>query len=528
MPVLIQTPVISYTANGSVTSFAYPFQVLNAADLKVYVNAVEVTGGFTKDGIDNASGGNVIFTVAPVAGSIVRLIRVTSITRITDYVEGGAIPAATLDTDFDRAVMMIQELDSSAIKENTSGVIDLSGRRISNVGVPVNANDVVTKTYHDSAFIPQINGLVTAATTQANNSSTFAANSSNSATASAGSASASATSATNSANSAMASAGSAMASASSATDAAISAINAASYSSGVLTGNNVFTGTNKFSQGVGIGTVAVNPLDVRKDQANVTTISVTNGLGTGQAAANVSISSDTATLFLEAWGSGSSRAGTVWIDTVTNTPLVIATNDVERLRIGTSGEFNFSGAGNGTAGQVLTSGGNGAPPTWAAAFVSGTRLPFAQAAAPTGWTQDVSDNADNRMLRVVKTAGNGIGGTSTHSPILMNVVPAHTHAFTSGNMSADHSHTGTSGTESADHSHSSFTFGSANYAGASAYTGGLSVAAAQSGGRSAAHTHTTTTGGVSVNHTHSGSTDNGSSQVNWAPRYIDLIICSKN
>ena len=30
-------------------------------------------------------------------------------------------------------------------------------------------------------------------------------------------------------------------------------------------------------------------------------------------------------------------------------------------------------------------------------FAAGTRMPFAQAAAPTGWTQDVSDSANNRM-----------------------------------------------------------------------------------------------------------------------------------
>src|SRR6185369_3842003 len=109
MPVLIQSPVINYTANGSVTSFAYPFQVLNASDLKVYVDGIYTVSGFTVSGIGVASGGNVTFTIAPANGSTVRLIRTTSITRITDYVEGGAIPADTLDTDFDRAVMMIQE-----------------------------------------------------------------------------------------------------------------------------------------------------------------------------------------------------------------------------------------------------------------------------------------------------------------------------------------------------------------------------------------------------------------------------------
>jgi hypothetical protein len=44
----------------------------------------------------------------------------------------------------------------------------------------------------------------------------------------------------------------------------------------------------------------------------------------------------------------------------------------ERLRIGTTGEIGLSGANYGTSGQVLTSGGSGAAPTWADAAGGGT------------------------------------------------------------------------------------------------------------------------------------------------------------
>ncbi len=67
---------------------------------------------------------------------------------------------------------------------------------------------------------------------------------------------------------------------------------------------------------------------------------------------------------------------------------------------------------------------------------AGTRMPFAQAAAPTGWTQITEDATDNRMLRVVSSDGGGHGGV--HSPVINNVVAAHTHSFTTGNISADH------------------------------------------------------------------------------------------
>jgi hypothetical protein len=171
--------------------------------------------------------------------------------------------------------------------------------------------------------------------------------------------------------------------------------------------------------------------------------------------------------------------------------------------------------------------GNGAGLTGIQPFASGTKLVFAQAAAPTGWTQIVDTSADNRMLRIVTTAGGGYAGT--HSPILNNVVPAHTHSFTSGNESAEHTHSGTTGGISANHTH---VFGSAGGYTDQGYDGlnqvRISLNAGVTGANSVGHTHSFTTGAVSANHTHSGTTDNGSSQTNWAPKYIDLILCSKN
>lgn len=149
---------------------------------------------------------------------------------------------------------------------------------------------------------------------------------------------------------------------------------------------------------------------------------------------------------------------------------------------------------------------------------AGTRLLFAQAAAPSGWTQAVTDTEDNRMLRVVKTAGGGKGGT--HSPILNNVVPSHTHSFTTGAESATHTH----GVSDPGHSH--YTLG--QYGG-----GGSGVPGGGNGTGSYAYYTSSSGTGISLgsqsaNHTHSGATDNGSSQTNWQPRYLDLILCTKD
>ncbi len=53
------------------------------------------------------------------------------------------------------------------------------------------------------------------------------------------------------------------------------------------------------------------------------------------------------------------------INAVTSVPIRLLTADTERFRIGTAGQLGIGGATYGTSGQVLTSGGSGAAPTWA-------------------------------------------------------------------------------------------------------------------------------------------------------------------
>ena len=170
-------------------------------------------------------------------------------------------------------------------------------------------------------------------------------------------------------------------------------------------------------------------------------------------------------------------------------------------------------------------------------FSAGTKMPFAQAAAPTGWTQVVDDTADNRMLRVVKTAGAGTAGT--HSPILNDKVASHTHGFTTGYENANHYHAGPShshGVTDPTHSHTisvpmgggsttadptyamGATLGPYAYQYANAAATGISIDAAGTGN----------TGIENTVHAHLGTTDPNTGPVNWSPRYIDMIICSKD
>jgi hypothetical protein len=250
----------------------------------------------------------------------------------------------------------------------------------------------------------------------------------------------------------------------------------------------------------------------------------------------------------------------------------------------------FSGPGTGLTGTAtsLNIGGNAATATTATnvtnPFPSGTRLVFAQAAAPTGWTQDTSDTANNRMIRVVASSGGGLGGA--YDPTIMNVVPAHSHTYSGGtstentghvhnfstttgymNSNNTHSHNGTTGYMDSNnvhnhgvsdpgHNHNLAMYtGGSGYAGISAPDGGpvnLSpyfVQGATTGisinNTDINHTHYFNTSTVDINHTHylsgttadisnnhnhtySGTTNNGSSATDWTPRYNNVIICQKN
>lgn len=74
-------------------------------------------------------------------------------------------------------------------------------------------------------------------------------------------------------------------------------------------------------------------------------------------------------------------------------------------------------AGLGTAGQVLTSNGTGALPTFQtlAGFAAGTKLSFYQAAAPTGWTKDTTAALNDAILRIVTGSGGVTGGSTAFS-----------------------------------------------------------------------------------------------------------------
>lgn len=110
MTVPLQTPVIEYNANGSTSTFAYPFMITQESDLVIKLDGVEQISGYIISGVGNEAGGDVTFTPGPAATVVVQLSRDIPIERTAfDYQFNGDLRAVTVNADFDRIWMAMQQ-----------------------------------------------------------------------------------------------------------------------------------------------------------------------------------------------------------------------------------------------------------------------------------------------------------------------------------------------------------------------------------------------------------------------------------
>ncbi len=171
MTISSQLKRLSYSGNGSTTSFAYSFRILDQASLKVVVQSAAgvdsvktITTDYTVSGVGSSVGGAVDFVTAPLLGETVSIILDPELTQLTDYSTGGAFPAQSHEDALDKQLNINKRSRDIADRSITlpdgdvdgSGAYDAKNNRIKNLTTGILGTDLVTKDYVDA----QASGLV--------------------------------------------------------------------------------------------------------------------------------------------------------------------------------------------------------------------------------------------------------------------------------------------------------------------------------------------------------------------------------
>lgn len=202
MSVTTETNKQPYTGDGiKTTPFDFSFKIFAVGDLEVYVAGVlqTLTTHYTVSLVDDGNGGftgTVTFVTAPANGAAILLRRNIDTTQPTVLPRVGQLPAKNVEKAIDRAVMLIQEAE-----EEIDRAVKLSPTTTSSADLtlpePVAGKAILWNSSADGLenSTDDFNDIVTDATTQATNAATSAGAAATSAT----SASTSATNASNSA-----------------------------------------------------------------------------------------------------------------------------------------------------------------------------------------------------------------------------------------------------------------------------------------------------------------------------------------
>lgn len=152
--------IANYQGNGSTTDFNVPFDYLAKKFVKVTVDSREKLGGdygdTTKDYffVDKTT---IRFNTAPASGTEIIIRRYTSATdRIVSFKDASVLKAKDLDVSTIQTIHIAEEgrdIINDALIVDKEGNWDAKGKRIVNVGDPIDDNDAITlKFYKEDAI----------------------------------------------------------------------------------------------------------------------------------------------------------------------------------------------------------------------------------------------------------------------------------------------------------------------------------------------------------------------------------------
>lgn len=109
-------PRVQYLADGLQRDFHYPFAIFSNENLEVYIGKELIRDGYLVAGAGDSSGGLVVFTEPPAAGSVITLRRQLVIQRTADFQESGPFRAKVINDDLDYLTAAIQQIETETAR----------------------------------------------------------------------------------------------------------------------------------------------------------------------------------------------------------------------------------------------------------------------------------------------------------------------------------------------------------------------------------------------------------------------------
>ena len=121
MTVSSQTNKVIYVGNGVAKEFAIPFSFLEKEHLKVRQKKNNIQTERTDWTVKS---GNLVFTDAPESGAEIAIVREVPMTQETDYRDNEILHAETLERNFDKLTMQVQQLAEKSARAVTVDIFD--------------------------------------------------------------------------------------------------------------------------------------------------------------------------------------------------------------------------------------------------------------------------------------------------------------------------------------------------------------------------------------------------------------------
>ena len=121
MTVSSQTNKVIYIGNGVAKEFAIPFSFLEQEHLKVRQKKNDIQTERTDWTVKS---GNLVFADAPESGAEIAIVREVPLTQETDYRDNEILHAETLERNFDKLTMQVQQLAEKSARAVTVDIFD--------------------------------------------------------------------------------------------------------------------------------------------------------------------------------------------------------------------------------------------------------------------------------------------------------------------------------------------------------------------------------------------------------------------